>query len=165
MITKELLHELFEYRNGELYWKKRSAPGSHVHIGDKAGRPHRSNGTFSGYYHVHLLGKNHLIHRLIFLMFHGYLPNEVDHINGNRSDSRIENLRASTKTQNQHNAKIRKDNTTGVKGVYPYNGKFKAQLQCNKIRYTVGYFKTVEEAREAIENKRKEIHKEFTNHG
>lgn len=165
MITKELLNELFEYRNGELYWKKRSSFGSHVKIGDKAGRPHFSGGKLTGYRHVHLFGKNYLTHRLIFLMFNGFLPAEVDHINGNKSDSRIENLRASSKSQNQHNAKIRKDNKTGVKGVIVYRDKFKAQLQCNKIRYTVGYYKTIEQAKEAIENKRKELHKEFANHG
>lgn len=52
-----------------------------------------------------------------------------------------------------------------VKGVYPFKGKFKAQLQCNKVRYTVGYFNSVEEAKQAIQQKREEVHKEFTNHG
>lgn len=165
MVTQEQLLHLFEYKDGFLYWKNRTAHGSNIKIGQKAGRAHRSNGKLSGYLHVHILGKNYLTHRLIFLMFNGYLPKEVDHINGNRGDSRIENLRASDRSQNQHNAKIRKDNTTGVKGVYLSNGKYKAQLQCNKQRYLVGRFDTIEEAAEAIKKKRIEIHKEFANHG
>jgi hypothetical protein len=165
MITKEQLLHWFDYKDGELYWKNRTAPGSHVKTGQKAGRPHSGNGKKSGYSHVHILGKNYLTHRLIFLMFNGYLPKEVDHINGNRSDSRIENLRASDKSQNAQNAKIRKDNTTGVKGVYPSNGKYKAQIQCNKQRHSVGCFDTIAEAEEAIKQKRVEIHKEFANHG
>lgn len=165
MLTQELVKQWFTYENGELYWKSRTAPGSHVTIGQKAGRPHKSSSRLTGYRHVHILGKNYLTHRLIYLMFHGVLPTQIDHINGNRGDSRIENLRASTRAQNAQNAKTRKDNTTGVKGVYPFKGKFKAQLQCNKVRYTVGYFNSVEEAKQAIQQKREEVHKEFTNHG
>ena len=165
MVTQKQLIHWFDYKEGNLYWKNRTSPGSHVKLGTKAGRPHRTSGGFSGYFHVQLLGKNYLTHRLIFLMFNGYLPKEVDHVNGKKGDNRIENLRASDKTQNQHNSKIRKDNTTGVKGVYPCNGKYKAQLQSNKQRYLVGYFDTIEEAAEAIKKKRIEIHKEFANHG
>jgi hypothetical protein len=165
MITKEQLLHWFDYKDGELYWKNKTAPGSHIKTGQKAGRPHKSSGKPTGYRHVHILGKNYLTHRLIFLMFNGYLPKEVDHINGNRGDSRIENLRAADRSQNTQNAKIRKDNKTGVKGVYPLNGKYKAQIQANKKRHLVGYFDTIAEAAEAVKQKRIEIHKEFTNHG
>lgn len=164
MITQELVQHWFTYKDGELYWKNRTAPGSHVVIGQKAGRPHLSSSRLTGYRHVHILGKNYLTHRLIYLMFHGSLPTQIDHINGNRSDSRIENLRPATPEQNRQNAKTRKDNTTGVKGVFPFKGKFKAQLQCNKVRYTVGCFNSVEDAKQAIQQKRQEIHKEFARH-
>lgn len=161
MVTQELLKQWFTYKEGELYWKSRTAPGSHVVIGQKAGRPHKSSSKLTGYRHVHILGKNYLTHRLIYLMFHGNLPTQIDHINGNREDNRIENLRSSTREQNAQNAKTRKDNTTGVKGVHSFKNKFKAQLQCNKVRYNVGCFNSVEEAKQAVQQKRLELHKEF----
>lgn len=161
MITQELVKQWFNYENGELYWKNRTAPGSKIVIGQRAGRPHMSSGVLTGYRHVHILGKNYLTHRLIYLMFNGSLPTQIDHINGIRDDNRIENLRPATPEQNRQNAKTRKDNTTGVKGVYPCKNKFKAQVECNKIRYHVGYFDNIEDAKNAVQQKREELHKEF----
>jgi len=54
---------------------------------------------------------------LIFLYHHGYLPKFVDHIDGNKKNNRIENLREATKSQNAMNQKVSTRNTSGIKGV------------------------------------------------
>ena len=56
-------------------------------------------------------------HRLVFLYHHGYLPECVDHIDGDKTNNKIENLRAATKEENCHNQKIRSTNKSGYKGV------------------------------------------------
>lgn len=58
-----------------------------------------------------------VIHRVIWKWHNGDEPEFIDHINGNRSDNRIENLRACTKSENRHNANINKNNTSGYHGV------------------------------------------------
>ena len=97
----------------------------------------------------------------------GFIPDMVDHIDGNPSNNKWDNLRVCTAAQNQHNTKIRVDNKTGVKGVcykkfhkYPYI----ARLTYNKVRYNVGAFKTLEEAKQALESCRDKYHKEFAKH-
>ena len=99
MNTEELYkrcHELFEVVDGELIRKIGSGTG---HIGDVAGS-HNSK----GYIAVKLGGKARKAHRLIFLMGHGYEPEQVDHINGKKDDNRLCNLRAATNASNQRNS-------------------------------------------------------------
>jgi hypothetical protein len=97
-LTQEKVKELFEYRDGALFLKNRTTDSigrSVKHLNGKiAGTP-----DSSGYLQTKINGKLHLNHRLIFLMFNGYLPSFVDHINGKRSDNRIENLRSATISQ------------------------------------------------------------------
>jgi hypothetical protein len=110
-ITQERVKELFDYHpSGNLIRKVRMAVRS----------PAGSMPTTveNGYLVTCIEGKNFKVHRLIFLWHHGYLPEQVDHRNGDPSDSRIENLRAATQAQNQKNRRIHKNNTTGFKGVY-----------------------------------------------
>ncbi|ARQ94894.1 putative HNH endonuclease [Acinetobacter phage WCHABP5] len=70
-----------------------------------------------GYLVVAVGKKKYLYHRVKFYLAHGYLPKVVDHINGQRTDNRLTNLRAATYSLNNHNTHNRK-NATGVKGVY-----------------------------------------------
>ena len=104
------LHSLFEYRGGVLYWKISRLRGN---IGDKA-----SFKQSEGYFSVSIKRKSYLEHRLIFCMFHGYFPKEIDHINKNRSDNRIENLREVTRQENCFNASKKSNNTSGISNVY-----------------------------------------------
>ena len=72
-----------------------------------------------GYIKIKLKGKSYLAHRLIWLMFYGEWPkNEIDHIDGNRLNNSISNLRDVTRSINQKNAHARKDNVSGVRGVH-----------------------------------------------
>jgi len=150
-LTAGQLNELFEYRDGNLYWKP------------------QKTGTIdgSGYIQTGIKGKYYKNHRLIFLMHHGYLPDVIDHIDGDRTNNRIENLREATRAENNYNAKKPKHNKSGVKGVHWVNwyGKWRARFNVNKTVIDVGYFDDLEEAKKAIEKARKKYHKQFANNG
>lgn len=141
MITQQLVAECFEHRDGKLYWKKVAHPNKQYLIGQEAGSIHQT-----GYRHITWLGKVQKAHRLIFMLHHGYLPPEVDHINGDRSDNRIENLRAADRSQNQCNRGLLASNTSGYSGV-SWHRKSKSWLvrvmKHGKTK-TVGYFKDLE---------------------
>lgn len=72
----------------------------------------------NGYYSTSLFGHRIYNHRVIFLMVNGYLPDFIDHIDGNRANNTVSNLRAATKQQNAWNKGIRSDNKSGHAGVY-----------------------------------------------
>jgi len=69
-----------------------------------------------GYTAIRVDGKLHSAHRLAFLVVNGYLPKEIDHINGNKIDNRIENLRPSTRQENKRYTGKKGNNTSGQSG-------------------------------------------------
>lgn len=92
---------------------------------------------------------------------------EVDHINGNRTDNRKSNLRLCTSTQNNWNMRLRKDNTTGYKGL-----RWRADVKSWRVNVKkdgkeiqVGYFKDKKEAIRARDTAAKELYGEFYNAG
>lgn len=96
-LTQYLLKELFDYRDGKLYWKIKKGSAN---IGDRAG-----NVMKNGYRQIGINSKNYYTHRVIFLYHHGYLPEFLDHIDGDKSNNNIENLREATLQENQMNHK------------------------------------------------------------
>jgi hypothetical protein len=159
MITQELTHRLFEYRDGELYWKV--SVGS-VKAGAKAGTLKQP-----GYFKTRIDGKFYLNHRLIFLMHHGHLPEYLDHIDNNPSNNRIENLRAATLTENKYNSKLSKNNTSGVKGVswYKAENNWRVKIYVNGKQKHFGYFEDLELADLVATMAREKYHGAFANHG
>ena len=164
-LTVDLLNHLFEYdkETGNLIWKiKPSSRGHHVKAGDIAGtlKSH-------GYICVGINYNSYRAHRLIFLMHKGYLPKTIDHINGDKLDNRIENLRAATVGQNQHNRKTNANNTSGYKGVSWNKAlkKWTARITLERKIIHLGYFANVEEAAEVVRKAREELHGDFANHG
>lgn len=87
--------EIFEYQDGDLIWKINS--GVNKVKGKKAGA------LSNGYLRFKYNGKKYLNHRVIFEMHHGYCPEFIDHINRNRSDNKINNLRQATHSINAFN--------------------------------------------------------------
>jgi hypothetical protein len=137
-LTKDYLHTLFEYKDGNLFWKiKRKT----VNSGEQAGRV-----ANTGYIHIGVDRSIYAAHRLIFMMFYGYFPKEIDHINGNKADNRIENLREVTKSQNGLNRKLPSHNTSGIKGVvwHKNNKNWMVQLAVNGKNKYFGSFKDLE---------------------
>jgi hypothetical protein len=157
-MTQEYAHSLFEYKDGNLYWKVRKAP--HVKIGARVGSPAH------GYETVSIDGRNWRIHRLIFLMQYGYIPHMIDHINGVPNDNRIENLREANKQTNTYNVGLRINNKTGIKGV-SWNTKrqtWAVRVNHNKKTYQ-RYVQDLELAELVAIEMRNKLHGEFVNHG
>jgi hypothetical protein len=107
--------------------------------------------------------KTKRIHRLIGEIF---IPNpsglpQIDHINGDRGDNRIANLRWCSRNQNQHNKGKCKTNTSGFKGVCREDGKWRASIWLNNKFNRIGSFDTPEEAFDAYKAKARELHGEF----
>ena len=149
MLTKDLLHELFEYQNGELHWKslKRRAGGCND----------------QGYIKIKINGKLYSAHRLIFVMFHGYMPNIIDHIDGIRHNNKIENLREVTNQQNCWNRKVESNTFSNVKGIswHKATNKWQARLTINGKQKLLGYFNDLLEAKKVLSEFRSKNHGNF----
>lgn len=160
------LEELFEYRDGELFWKK-AAPVRHTRLGRRAGTINK------GYLFVkskHLDGPPcQAVHRLIWMLHFGDIPPEavIDHINRNTLDNRVENLRLATRSQNSMNAKGKSSSIAKlpknvyVDWVYKDIVKYRAQVFANGSYHRVGNLDTIEEALSAAQDLRDKFHKEF----
>jgi len=156
MITQELVNSIFEYRDGNLYFKK--SISLKAREGKKAGGV-----TAHGYCSVGFYKTTAYVHRIIFLMHHGYIPEFIDHIDGNTLNNKIENLRPATKSTNGMNRGKQKNNTSGYKGVYFSNGRKKwiAQIKINQKMKSLGGFDNIEDAHQCYVEAAKNIHKEF----
>ena len=157
MITQTLVQELFDYRDGKLYWKFSVA--RNVKPGAFAGTV-----KVDGYGSLKIKGKQYLTHRIIFLYHHGYIPEFLDHINTDKLDNRIENLREATKAQNNRNCGKRKDNTSGIKGVHweTATKKWIAKVSVGGgFQKYLGRYDDIELAQLVVEEARDKYHKEF----
>lgn len=161
-LTVDLLNHLFEYdkETGNLIWKTR--PTNSVKAGEIAGSE-----TEKGYIRIAINHKKYRAHRLVFLMHKGYLPKTLDHINGDRKDNRIENLRPATLAQNAQNRDISSRNKSGYKGVCwdKQTKKWKAEIETSGERVRLGYYNTPEEADKVVRKAREELHGDFAHHG
>ena len=114
-----------------------------------------------GYVRYFVNGKRYLGHRLMWLYVYGDFPVEdIDHINRNRSDNRICNLRLVSAAENKQNQNLYKNNSSGYRGVriYKPSGKWVAVIKANCKRFHLGYFKTQDEAIAMYESARKKLH-------
>ena len=162
-LTFEEADRLFTYDGENLRWKVRPSHTT-IQVGDVAGCLLRDrNGK--EYWRVMVNGKDYLAHRLIWLLVHKVWPkNQIDHIDGNSLNNRIENLRDVTNAENQKNLKKPKNNTSGHVGVRRHRGKWQAQIKVSGRYIHLGYFTNLDEA--VAVRKAAEIKYEFhANHG
>ena len=129
------------FEKGKIFWKKNR---SGAIVGKEAGRI-----GSNGYREIGIKGKGYLTHRLLWFLYYGYFPeNQVDHIDGDRLNNSIKNLREVSNSCNLQNQKERSDNTSGFTGV-SLNKKAKKYLTQivirNKYIY-LGYYITSLEA-------------------
>lgn len=105
-------------------------------------------GTLSdeGYLCARINGTTYKVHRLVWKLTHGVDPEFIDHVNGNRIDNRIENLRSISFVANRKNAGVPTNNTSGILGVDRRNGKWRARITHNKELIELGQFPTEAEA-------------------
>jgi hypothetical protein len=126
------------------------------------GRAKTGSVNNEGYVHIKINNKIYKAHRLAFLYMTGDFPaDEVDHINGNRSDNRWENLRKCTRHQNMGNSKTYQNNRSNLKGVRKNRNGWEARIRINGTAIQIGTFKTREEAKAAYDAKAVELFKEF----
>lgn len=144
-LTADRLREVLTYdpETGVFRWKVRTS--IRVTVGEVAGY------LRDGYRFITIDGRKYRAHRLAWLYMYGVWPAELDHVNGDRADNRISNLREATRTQNNANTPIRKNNTSGVKGVCwdKRKRKWMAQIRVRGVQRFLGYYETTEEAGEA----------------
>jgi hypothetical protein len=138
--------------SGELTWKTRSDVGlwwNDRYAGKVAGSINQN-----GYRQILINKKSYRSHRLAWLLFYGEWPSLcIDHIDRNKINNRINNLRLATRAENGRNSDIQKNNTTGATGVY-WRGKrrkFEAQIRNNGKIKSLGYFNNIEDAKKARE--------------
>jgi hypothetical protein len=137
----ERLQSLFTYDDGKLYWKEKPKR-SRVNIDYQAGGINNH-----GYMRVKIDGVSYATHRIIWKMLNNKEPPEhIDHINQNKLDNRIENLREVTQSQNQLNNKAR-----GC-SFHKARCKWEARIRINSKLISLGYFNTEEEAHFAYQN-------------
>ena len=160
MLSKDRLHELFDYRDGNFYWK---LDKGRAKKGDKANRM-----TDGRYEQIKFDQELHWFHRVVFVYHHGYLPQTIDHANGNKLDNRIENLRPATYSENNANIGLRKNNKLGIKNVCWNKAKNAWRVCVENKQIGVKYqkdFKDLELAELVAMEARDKFHGKYANHG
>ena len=158
--SQEVLRQLLDYvpETGKLYWKERpfsmfrdgaqsAQHNAAIWNAKNAGREACSS-TANGYLETSLHRTPVLAHRVIWKMVTGEDAQSVDHIDGDKSNNRFVNLRGVTQIENGQNQVLRKNNTSGVMGVYwskPHN-KWIARLNYKYKTIYIGIFETFDEA-------------------
>ena len=155
MVAQELLRELFEYRDGLLV--RKVSRNSNAKAGDVAGGLNPSN----EYWRISIDGKHYYRSRLVYIYFYGEIPHglQIDHIDRDRLNDKIENLRLVTHVQNNQNKSIRSDNKSGVTGVSwnKARQKYVARITKNGKHIHLGFFSELEDAIAARQKAEKEL--------
>lgn len=120
--------------------------------------------TAHGYIKVSFDRVAFVAHRVIWLMVYGTVPDEIDHINGDTADNRLENLRPCTHAENSRNTRLRSDNTSGIKGVTlakKAGDPWLAKIRADGRTVHLGYHATKEQAAAAYAAAAAVYHGEF----
>jgi hypothetical protein len=161
-LTQEYLKSILHYDldTGIFSWKVNKSKRSK--IGNVAGY------LDNGYIRIEIDGIQYRAHRLAWLYVYGEMPkNLIDHIDCNRSNNKISNLREATYQTNNENYKIPKTNKSGVKNVSWYKSldKWVVTINIRKTKKTIGYFEDLELAELVAVEARNKYRGEFANHG
>ena len=110
--------------------------------------------------------KTFKIHRLIAMAFIPNVGNKecIDHIDNNRTNNNIDNLRWATRSENSQNKNVQSNNTSGCTGVSfdHVNKKWRVKVIKNRVHYDLGYFLSFDDAKKARIQKVNELFQEFT---
>ena len=158
-LTQARLHELLDYDpdTGEFRWRKQKKKNHHA--GDVAGCR-----AMSGYWMIHIDGRNYRAHQLAWLYMEGEWGRPViDHCDGDPFNNRWSNLRLASHANNAANRPRLRNNTSGFKGLSfdRRTGDYIAQITKDGKRHFLGHFPTAQQAHEACVAKARELHCEF----
>jgi hypothetical protein len=159
-LTAEYVCSILDYdpETGEFRWKVNQ--GKNHTIGKIAGGL-----TKAGYRLISIGGQRYYAHRMAWLIITGQNPSdEIDHINLNPDDNRLENLRPATHAQNHRNRTKQRNNTSGFKGVSKDKNKWCAQIKLNGRKIFIGTFPTKEEAASAYDAEASRIFGQYARH-
>ena len=147
ILTIDRVNTLFEYDNGRLRRKITKTWNSPA--GSYAGSVNKR-----GHVNVQVDGVMWAAHQIIFLMFHGYIPKEIDHVNRDKTDNRIENLRKCSSTENKGNIGLLSNNRSGYRGVSfnTHRKKWRAQIKIKGRQTYLGSFDSPIQAAIAYNN-------------
>jgi len=166
LVTGKFIRDHFNIRdNTGLFFIRKvwNIYDRHSKVGAPAGCLNKS----TGYLEIKINGTKYKAHRLAYLYYHGHWPeNDIDHINGIKTDNREENLRDVSHYENMRNQVLRKNNNSGVTGVswHKASGKWRVYINTEyKIKH-LGYYDKLEDAIKA--RKEAEIkYRYHENHG
>ncbi len=152
-ITQEELKKVISYDKMLGTFKWAEDRGNNAVLGCSAGMI-----TAAGYLYIKIGGKQYMAHRLAWLYEYGTWPEfMIDHINRDKLDNRINNLRDVPRSLNALNSEIRSDNTSGYKGITKSGKSWSARISIDGVNTILGYFNTIEEALLARVSKEKEL--------
>ena len=159
MLTQERLKELYFYNSID-GWFTFASKRSRFVIGDRAGST-----LMTGYRQILIDGYYYREHRLAWLYIYGEWPEELDHIDGDRANNSIRNLRPATRSQNNFNS----DRPTGVSGLRGAcfdrrDRKWFSRIKTGCETIWLGKFDTAEEAAKAYREAAELHHGEFAFH-
>ena len=144
ILTQDRLKELLSYDPETGVFVRIKTTSKKIKVGSVAGTLHPD-----GYRYIQVDRKKFKEHRLAwFYITSAFPPDQIDHINRNKSDNRFANLRAVTRSENMHNQGINCVNTSGYKGVYYHkrDKHWRAKIKLNNVEKSLGAFPTPEEA-------------------
>ena len=156
-IDIDKMRKLFSYsmETGRLLWKERSVDmcsSQHAmksfnmkKANTEAGSV-RVNGSGKRYLVVKVDGDVHLVHRICYAITTGEQPEYIDHINGDGTDNRWENIRCVSVTDNNRNMRLFATNTSGFSGVYAIGDRWQSIIWVNCTQINLGVFDTKQEA-------------------
>lgn len=143
MLSK--IEDLLEYHpnTGEIFWKISPNLG-YTKAGDLAGTIDNK-----GYRVISVGRKRYKAHRIAWYIYYGEWPkSQIDHIDRNKQNNKIDNLRDVTQSVNQFNSGARKDSSTGHRGICwnKKRQKWQVRIQVNGKRKELGFFKDINDA-------------------
>lgn len=161
-LTADRLRKLviYEPESGAFSWQ----PQVSRHRAKHGSLAIKGSSTCGGYKSFCVDGRHYQAHRLAWLYVHGAWPEQfIDHINGDRTDNRIANLRVVTRAENAQNRRTAsKHSKTRLLGVTPNWNKFMSRICVGGVDHYLGLFDTAEEAHKAYLDAKRRLHSTCT---
>lgn len=141
-VTHEYVRKLFEYREDGALIRKIAVSGKFGGVGQEVGCYPKKATRNNRYAKTKVHGEHWCLHKLIYFWHYGVVPAQLDHLNRNTLDNRIENLRPASGDQNACNKGTYTSNTSGAKNLYfrKKSGKWEVVVKVNKKAVYIGAF-------------------------